>query len=100
MKSQTVDYMMSAAVVKGLVEHGDATKFFGSLLSFTHHLTTAVQQGLVVMIPTTKRGHKIVERRVTPRGLEWYTRCLKDLPQCRQVFWDRAQIGAPNLEIK
>lgn len=76
MMANRLNYLMSAAIVKGLIEHKDGRRFFGSLMSYTSHLEVAVSQNLV-----TANG------KVTARGKEWYERCLKQLPQGRQAFW-------------
>ena len=75
-------FLTSAAIVKGLIEHADGRRFFGSLMAYTCHLETAIEQNLVM--PNGK---------VTPKGTEWYERCLKSLPQSRPVFWK--EIGSP-----
>lgn len=76
--------MMSAAIVKGLVEHDDGTRFYGSTMAYTFHFQNAVKRGLV-----TKANV------VTARGVEWYERCLKQLPQTRQAFWTNG-VGLPS----
>lgn len=68
--------LMSAAIIKGLIERNDGTAYFGSTMLYTHHLQQAVAFGYVT-----------AETAVTKRGTEWYQRCLKQLPQARQVFW-------------
>ncbi len=74
---------MSAAIVKGIAEHKDGTRFFGSLMSYRDHFEVAIEQGLVI------RSKKMPNKgTLTAKAKEWYTRCLKDLPQCRQVFWE------------
>lgn len=78
--------LMSAAIVKGLVEHKDGTRFFGSTMSYRAHFENAVNRGLV-----TEDGG------VSEQGAEWYERCLKRLPQSRQVFWNATDIGAAHL---
>lgn len=78
------DTCMSAAIVKGVIEHKDATRYFGSLMSFTFHLEWAIRRKLI-------NKH----RKVLKRGQEWYDRCLHALPQGRQVFWDKDKIGEP-----
>lgn len=75
--------LMSAAIVKGLIEHNDGTRYFGSTMSYTYHFANAVKYGLV-----TEGGE------VSSIGVEWYERCLKDLPQTRQVFWTNG-VGLP-----
>lgn len=81
--------LMCAAIVKGLIEHNDGTRYFGSTMSFTGHLEDAVKFGYVT---------DVKKRKVTPLGKEWYERCLKQLPQQRQVYWGAAGVGFPNVE--
>lgn len=76
--------LMTAAIVKGLVEYDDGTRFFGSTMVYTYHLENAVRRGFVTE-----------SNAVTPFGLEWYERCLKQLPQTRQVFWTSG-VGMPS----
>lgn len=61
--------LMSAAIVKGLIEHDDGTRFLGLTMAYTFHFQNAVKRGLV-----TKANV------VTSGGIEWYERCLKQLP--------------------
>lgn len=75
---------MSAAIVKGLIEHDDGTRFFGSTTGYDAHLSKALLRGLV-----SESGA------VTPIGIEWYERCLKQLPQTRQAFWNKDDVGQP-----
>lgn len=76
--------LMSAAIVKGLVEHNDGMRFFGSTMAYTYHLENAI-----------KRGYVTESKSVTALGREWYERCLKQLPQTRQVFWTSG-VGLPS----
>lgn len=65
-----------AAIVKGLVEHGDKRRHFGSTLAFTYHWQTAVECGVVD------------ENGVTDLGRRYYeTARLMDLPDTRMTFW-------------
>lgn len=75
---------MSAAIVKGLIEHDDGTRFFGSTTGYASHLDKAILRGLV-----SGSGA------VTSIGIEWYERCLKQLPQTRQAFWNKDAVGQP-----
>lgn len=81
--------LMSAAIIKGLTEKQDGMAYFGSTLNYTGHLANAIEFGYV-----TKTG------KVTKRGQEWYARCLKQLPQTRQVFWGmHGGIGMPDQTV-
>lgn len=81
--------LMSAAIVKGIIEKKDGTSYFGSTMNYTYHFENAVKFGLV-----TK------EKKVTKRGKEWYGRCLKHLSQKRQVNWhSEGGVGLPNHNI-
>ena len=67
-----------AGIVKGLVEHDDAYRHFGSLLSFEHHFQEAAKCGFVDS-----------DRNLTEKGREWYDKSnLRDLPDARSYFWD------------
>lgn len=81
--------LMCAAIVKGLMEHKDGTRYFGSTMSFTSHLADAIKFGYVT---------DAEKRKVTPLGKEWYERCLKELPQKRQVYWGADGVGFPNVK--
>jgi hypothetical protein len=80
----TSERLMSAAIVKGLIEYDDGTRFFGSTMAYTYHLENVI-----------KRGYVTEANSVTACGLEWYERCLKQLPQTRQVFWTGG-VGLPS----
>jgi hypothetical protein len=89
-----------AGIVKGLVERGDATRHFGSLIGFTAHLHQAIADGVVDATGS-----------VTDAGRAWYAaEKLNELKDCRAYFWDRrdwtikpanapAQPTAPGAEI-
>lgn len=69
-----------AAIVKGLVEHNDARRHFGSLLDFSSHMEKARKLGVVV-----GEGEDVS---VTEKGREWYEqKKLCDLPQGRAYMW-------------
>ena len=53
-----------AGLIKGLIEAGDGTKHFGSLLGYRHHLHEAVKAGLVQVIDG--------KACVTQAGAQWY----------------------------
>ncbi|WP_139313512.1 hypothetical protein [Rhodoferax antarcticus] len=76
--------LMSAAIVKGLIEHGDGTAYFGSTISYSYHLANAV-----------KRGYVTDANDVNAVGREWYDRCLVNLHRGRQTFWMDAEVGLP-----
>jgi hypothetical protein len=76
--------LFSAAIIKGLVEHDDGTRFFGSTMAYTFHVENAV-----------KRGYLSNSQSVSALGREWYEQCLKQLPQTRQVFWTDG-VGLPS----
>ena len=76
--------LFSAAIVKGLIEHDDGTRFFGSTAEYTYHQAVAEKRGLITEADV-----------VTASGREWYGRCLKQLPQTRQVFWTGG-VGVPS----
>ncbi len=70
----------TAGIVKGLKEHGDATRHFGSLMSFRHHLHVAESLGLIEIRP----GETVL----TAAGEDYYvTKNLAALPNCRAYFW-------------
>ena len=69
--------LMSAAIIKGLVEKDSGTAYFGSTMSYTYHYEQAVRFGYVTR-----------NKQVTTRGLEWYNRCLRQLAQKRQIYWN------------
>lgn len=78
-----VDRTMMAAIVKGLIEHKDASRFFGSTMALTHYLDLAEERELLTGI----------RRKPTSLAREWYKRCLAQLPQSRQAFW--TDVGSP-----
>lgn len=82
--------LMSAAIVKGIIEKKDGTAYFGSTTIYTYHFSKAVEYGYVT-----------VDKKVTKRGKEWYRRCLKHLVQARQVYWgSQGGVGWADPNIK
>ena len=79
--------LFTAAIVKGLIEHDDGTRFFGSTMAYTYHHSNAVRRGLITE-----------DNVVLASGREWYERCLKELPQIRQVFWTNG-VGVPSCGV-
>lgn len=68
------------AIVKGLVEHNDATRHFGSLLGFGYHRATAVAMKLITVESSVCS--------LTDAGRAYYSkRGLIALPDCRATFW-------------
>jgi hypothetical protein len=67
----------TAAIVKGLIEHNDKFRHFGSLGGFMYHLSGAIELGLV------KRSGD-----VTDKGRKWYAdKQMDKLPQGRAYMW-------------
>lgn len=68
-----------AGIVKGLVECDDATRHFGALTAFAHHMDQAVAAGLV-----DDDGF------ITTAGRAWYDAAgMRELPDCRAYMWPR-----------
>lgn len=71
---------MVAGIVKGLVEHGDATRHFGSLLGFGWHTALARDLGYVTLDES-----KVL---LTESGRAYYELAgLQELPDVRAYFW-------------
>lgn len=69
-----------AGIIKGVLEHGDPYRHFGSLMGYREHLKHAVVAGLVVEV-----GNKV---QVTTAGRNYYAKHgLERLPQGRSYFW-------------
>lgn len=69
------------AIVKGIVEHDDSARYFGSLGAHQYYLREARRHGLI-------DGQK----QVTPAGRNWYdSRQLGDLPERRWMFWPESR---------
>jgi hypothetical protein len=79
--------LMSAAIIKGIIEHDDGHRFFGSTMNYTYHRDKAV-----------RRGFLLADGSVTTCARDWYDRHLKHLPQGRQVFWKKDLIGLPSID--
>lgn len=72
-----------AGIVKGLVEHGDATRHFGSLIGFEAHMQQAIKDGVVN-----------ADESLTDAGKAWYSAAkFSELKDCRAYFWDRDDWG-------
>jgi hypothetical protein len=68
-----------AGIVKGLIEHNDKYRHFGSFLAFNTHMRNAVQCGVV-------DGNESV----TEKGREWYEqKRFAELPFDRAYAWAR-----------
>jgi len=74
-----------AAIVKGLKEHNDGTRHFGSTMGYKGHLHDAVELGVITS-----------QSQLTAKGIEWYERCLVDLPQGRATYW--RDVGTPAIK--
>lgn len=80
--------MFVAAIVKGLVENGDACRHFGSTLSFAYYESQARKFGLV--------GDSLEKLTLTEKGRDWYKRAeLNRLPDTRATFWQRVEFPKP-----
>ena len=71
-----------AGIVKGVKEHGDASRHFGSTLAMRSHWEDAIYSGLVC---GTIKNAKLSER-----GLKAYDVWkLADMPDGRSYMWPR-----------
>lgn len=69
-----------AAIVKGLVERGDGTAHFGSLMGYGYHVSEAKDAGVVAEGPNGLM--------VTPLGLKWYeSERMYELNENRCAYW-------------
>lgn len=64
------DYIFQAAVLKGAIEHGDGTAYFGSLLAYAEHKAGAIKLGWVETVEEPERAQRLVP---TPKGQQVYT---------------------------
>ena len=82
-------------IVKGIEEHGDTTRYFGSTLGMSWHILEAIDAGFI-------EGNKVVrlrEARLTPEGKAFYKQAgLKYLPECRSYMWGRERIEEAALK--
>jgi hypothetical protein len=74
-----------AAIIKGIIEHGDGTHFFGSLFIYAYHEEQAISYGYLTP-----------EKEPTPRSVDWYNRGLNTLPKFRWMFWKDDAIPHPH----
>lgn len=66
-----------AGIVKGLIEHNDKYRHFGSFLAFNMHMRNTVKCGVV-----DENGA------VTEKGRKWYEqKRFAELPDGRAYFW-------------
>ena len=73
-----------AGIVKGLIEHDDPYKHFGSLGGYLWHLADAQASGYVDALG-----------QVTDAGREWYRSSdLAALPNVRSYMWDMSEINS------
>lgn len=69
-----------AAIVKGLIEQGDGTVHFGSLMGYGYHLSAAKDAGVVAEGPNGMM--------VTPLGVKWYkSERMSEISENRCAYW-------------
>jgi hypothetical protein len=79
-----------AGIIKGLKEHGDISRHFGSTLALTFHWQKAFEAGLV------KGNTKNPE--LTEKGLRAYEVWkLSEMPQGRSYLWPRLKFELNDL---
>ena len=79
----------TAAIVKGIAEHDDATRFFGSISTFNGHLHDAKALGLV----------QFCGRKLTEDGRRFYEKAqLAKLPDTRAYYWSTDEKWGSRLQ--
>ena len=78
-----INYEPTDAILKGIIEHGDAARHFGSTGALAHYLREAVRGGLLTMRVSAPGGYV-----PTAAGVARYDdRQLGALPDARWCFW-------------
>lgn len=79
----TDDHRITDAILKGLIEHNDSGRYFGSLGAHKYYLDEA-----------TKEGFLDSSGSVTQKGKDWYAKYkLSDLSESRWMFWTQRVKG-------
>ncbi len=77
-----------AGIVKGLKEHGDIRRHFGSTLGLLAHFNDAVAHGLVI--------GAVNSAQLTDLGCRAYDAWeLSEMPECRSYLWPRKAFNLP-----
>lgn len=87
MTQPTEEVRASACIVKSLIEHKVDDRYFGSTRLLHQHRQQAVTLGVI-----TWCQERLV---VTMKGRHWYNANLKQLKQCRGLYWSRQDVGHP-----
>lgn len=73
-----------AGLIKGLKEHDDPFRHFGSLLGYFHHLAQAIELGLIF--------GDLPRESLTEAGERYYAdKKLDELPDCNSYNWCRVR---------
>ena len=90
-------HLFILAIVKGVKEHAEPTRHFGSLLGFAHYRNAVVEAGYAVYTASNPGGEtlpNVLYLKLTPAGEKLYkTVKLDQAPDCRATFW--SNIGCP-----
>lgn len=92
--SARCDFAM--AVLKGAVEHGDGTAYFGSLIGYTAHRDAAVRAGYVrIVMVKHPEGFDVQREQPTEAGEYVYRESgLADLPRSGRAYaWDWSRVA-------
>ena len=66
-----------AGIIKGIIEHGDKFRHFGSTMSGTYWVAAAVKAGFITESEV-----------ITDKGIAWYKQHrMSELKDCRAYFW-------------
>jgi hypothetical protein len=86
-----------AGIVKGLVEHNDPYRHFGSTLAYLEHLRAAMESGLVELV--CEEDLSSTRTKVTVKGLIWYqTHNLAQYPDhSRSYSWNENEFEVEDL---
>lgn len=82
--------LMELAVLRGVVESDDPGRYFGSFGALAWWTQSSADSGLIRIVEHS--AETLPTFVATERGLWLYEHTLKDLPQCRQVFWRSAEL--------
>lgn len=81
----------TAGIVKGLVEHNDPYRHFGSIAGFMFHAKVAIDLGYVSVVSDEDGINRFT---VTKEGMSYYTSmCLSSLEGTRSYFWNNRDWG-------
>lgn len=85
-----------AGIIKGLKEHGDISRYFGSTLALGWYCNDAKEHGFISL-----DGDKIRTAKLTELGEAAYNAWgLESMPECRSYLWPRTKFDLNEVTLR